>query len=234
MGCMSNRSCFVTTQGVHLHFWSGNEVYWKVRWEASPADGTPMRTMVVYKDWQHRAAPLVLLGRCGVERCWKADCIRLYGSTSRRSRRNHLRSIQPARFGQELFEIAINSTLRVESRKLLDGYYFYSCSVLWFFFLFVLVLWMRVSGVLFCFFRIHPRNPTWNCMLFLRFANMNPWHGLKWIYVSMPCSQKVCKHVQIQQHQHGTYLALLPLMNFNIGALTWNPSFFAQRWFSGE
>lgn len=38
--------------GVHLHFWSGNEVYWKVRWEASPADGTPMRTMVVYKESQ--------------------------------------------------------------------------------------------------------------------------------------------------------------------------------------
>ena len=72
---MSNRSCFVTTQGVHLHFWSGNEVYWKVRWEASPADGTPMRTMVVYKDWQHRAAPLVLLGRCGVERPIVSDCM---------------------------------------------------------------------------------------------------------------------------------------------------------------
>eukprot|EP00435_Cladocopium_sp_Y103_P041113 s1509_g11.t1 len=38
--------------GVHLHFWSGNEVYWKVRWEASPVDGTPMRTMVVYKESQ--------------------------------------------------------------------------------------------------------------------------------------------------------------------------------------
>ena len=44
-------------------------------------------------------------------------------------------------------------------------------------------------------------------------------------YVSMPCSQKVCKNVQIQQRQHGTYLALIPLMNFNMGALTWNPFF---------
>ena len=42
-------------------------------------------------------------------------------------------------------------------------------------------------------------------------------------YVSMPCSQKVCKHVQIQQHQHGTYLAPIPLMNFNMGALKWSP-----------
>ena len=25
-------------------------MYWKVRWEASPVDGEPMRTMVVYKD----------------------------------------------------------------------------------------------------------------------------------------------------------------------------------------
>ena len=29
--------------------------------------------------------------------------------------------------------------------------------------------------------KIHPRNPTWNCMLFRRSANMNLWHGLKWI-----------------------------------------------------
>ena len=28
---------------------------------------------------------------------------------------------------------------------------------------------------------LHPRNPTWNCMLFLRSLNMNLWHGLKWI-----------------------------------------------------
>jgi len=38
--------------GVHLHFWSGNEVYWKVRWESSPVNGEPMRTMVVYKESQ--------------------------------------------------------------------------------------------------------------------------------------------------------------------------------------
>ena len=63
---------------------------------------------------------------------------------------------------------------------------------------------------------------------------MNTHWQLVGFYVSMPCSQKVCKNVQIQQHQHGTYLALIPLMNFNMGALTWNPFFFAQRWFSGE
>ena len=28
---------------------------------------------------------------------------------------------------------------------------------------------------------LHPRNPTWNCMLFLRSLNMNLWYGLKWI-----------------------------------------------------
>ena len=28
---------------------------------------------------------------------------------------------------------------------------------------------------------LHPRNPTWNCMLFLRSPNMNLWCGLKWI-----------------------------------------------------
>ena len=117
----------------------------------------------------------------GAMRCWKADCIRLYGSTSRRSRRNHLRSIQPARFGQELFEIAINSTLRGRIQKTPWRVLFLQLLGPMIFFVFVLVLWMRVSGVLFCFFRIHPRNPTWNCMLFLRFANMNLWHGLKWI-----------------------------------------------------
>lgn len=42
--------CVQRQSGVHLHFWSGNEVYWKIRWEESPVDGKPMRTMVVYKD----------------------------------------------------------------------------------------------------------------------------------------------------------------------------------------
>mmetsp|Transcript_104021 Transcript_104021/g.238164 ORF Transcript_104021/g.238164 Transcript_104021/m.238164 type:complete len:695 (+) Transcript_104021:53-2137(+) len=37
--------------GVHLQFWSGNEAYWKVRWEAS-LDGEATRTMVVYKESQ--------------------------------------------------------------------------------------------------------------------------------------------------------------------------------------
>ncbi len=37
--------------GVNLAFWSGNEVYWKVRWETSiDGSGTPYRTMVTYKE----------------------------------------------------------------------------------------------------------------------------------------------------------------------------------------
>ena len=41
--------------GVNLLFWSGNEVYWKTRWETSiSADGTPYRTLVCYKEtWAH-------------------------------------------------------------------------------------------------------------------------------------------------------------------------------------
>ncbi|MDX1393463.1 MAG: DUF6605 domain-containing protein [Gemmatimonadota bacterium] len=43
--------------GVHLAFFSSNEVYWKVRWEESiDGSGQPYRTLVVYKDSQdHRA-----------------------------------------------------------------------------------------------------------------------------------------------------------------------------------
>ena len=44
-------------------------------------------------------------------------------------------------------------------------------------------------------------------------------------YLSMPCSQNLCKTVQTHYHPHGTYLALIPLMNFNMGALTWNQFF---------
>jgi hypothetical protein len=37
--------------GVHLGFFSGNEVYWKVRWEDSIDDeGVPFRTLVCYKE----------------------------------------------------------------------------------------------------------------------------------------------------------------------------------------
>ncbi|WP_209857379.1 DUF4082 domain-containing protein [Rhizobium herbae] len=37
--------------GVNLAFWSGNECYWKVRWENSiDGSGTPYRTMVCYKE----------------------------------------------------------------------------------------------------------------------------------------------------------------------------------------
>jgi hypothetical protein len=37
--------------GVHIAFFSGNEVYWKTRWENSlDASGTPYRTLVCYKE----------------------------------------------------------------------------------------------------------------------------------------------------------------------------------------
>ena len=37
--------------GVHLAFFSGNEVFWKTRWETSiDASGTPYRTLVCYKE----------------------------------------------------------------------------------------------------------------------------------------------------------------------------------------
>ncbi|MBZ6077194.1 DUF4082 domain-containing protein [Microvirga sp. WGZ8] len=37
--------------GVNLAFWSGNEAYWKIRWETSiDGTGTPYRTMVTYKQ----------------------------------------------------------------------------------------------------------------------------------------------------------------------------------------
>ena len=37
--------------GVNLAFFSGNEVFWKVRWEdAIDGSGTPHRTMVTYKE----------------------------------------------------------------------------------------------------------------------------------------------------------------------------------------
>lgn len=39
--------------GVNLAFFSGNEVYWKTRWEGSlDANGTPFRTLVTYKETQ--------------------------------------------------------------------------------------------------------------------------------------------------------------------------------------
>lgn len=36
--------------GVNLLFWSGNEVYWKTRWETSIVDGQEYRTLVCYKE----------------------------------------------------------------------------------------------------------------------------------------------------------------------------------------
>ena len=44
--------------GVSLAFFSGNEVFWKTRWENSSADGTstPYRTLTTYKDTHFNAA----------------------------------------------------------------------------------------------------------------------------------------------------------------------------------
>ena len=36
--------------GLNLLFWSGNEIYWKTRWEDSIVDGVPYRTLVSYKE----------------------------------------------------------------------------------------------------------------------------------------------------------------------------------------
>ena len=58
--------------------------------------------------------------------------------------------------------------------------------------------------------------PTWNFLMSIQ-------GQLVGFYVSMT------ENVQIHQHQHGTYLALIPLMNFNMGALTWNPVFSRVR-----
>lgn len=43
-------------QGVNLAFWSGNEVYWRTRWEPSiSVPATPYRTLVCYKETRARA-----------------------------------------------------------------------------------------------------------------------------------------------------------------------------------
>jgi N,N-dimethylformamidase beta subunit-like protein/uncharacterized protein DUF4082/Big-like domain-containing protein len=42
--------------GIHLAFWSGNEVFWKTRWEPSTdASATPYRTLVCYKETRDNA-----------------------------------------------------------------------------------------------------------------------------------------------------------------------------------
>ena len=43
----------------------------------------------------------------------------------------------------------------------------------------------------------------------------------------MTSSQKVPENIKFHQHIHGIYLALIPRMNLNMGALTWNPVFFS-------
>jgi len=44
--------------GVHLAFFSGNEIFWKTRWEnSSDGTNTPYRTLVSYKETQANAVP---------------------------------------------------------------------------------------------------------------------------------------------------------------------------------
>ena len=43
--------------GVNLHFWGGNDVYWKTRWETSVVDGVEHRTLVSYKETWANADP---------------------------------------------------------------------------------------------------------------------------------------------------------------------------------
>ena len=69
--------------------------------------------------------------------------------------------------------------------------------------------------------RNSPCHPPW--------LTWNFWMSTQWQFVgfcvSRTSSQKVFENNQIRQRQHGTYLALIPLMNFDMGALMWNPTF---------
>ena len=69
--------------------------------------------------------------------------------------------------------------------------------------------------------RNSPCHPPW--------LTWNFWMSTQWQFVgfcvSRTSSQKVFENDQIRQRQHGTYLALIPLMNFDMGALMWNPIF---------
>ena len=62
----------VKAAGLNLAFFSGNEIYWKTRWENS-VDGTntPWRTMVCYKDGTWRTpAELGCGGKCDPSTEW--------------------------------------------------------------------------------------------------------------------------------------------------------------------
>lgn len=55
--------------GVHLAFFSGNEIYWKTRWENSTdASGTPYRTLVCYKEGT--LGENVCGGKCDPNTAW--------------------------------------------------------------------------------------------------------------------------------------------------------------------
>jgi large repetitive protein len=57
--------------GIHLAFFSGNEVYWKTRWENSiDGNNTPLRSMVCYKEGTNPAAELVCGGKCDPSTEW--------------------------------------------------------------------------------------------------------------------------------------------------------------------
>ena len=77
--------------GVNLAFFSGNEVYWKTRWESSiDGTGTPYRTLVTYKETQANAKidPSPAVDRNVARRPVQPALRR--GSTGERTHRHHV------------------------------------------------------------------------------------------------------------------------------------------------
>lgn len=57
--------------GVHLAFFSGNEIYWKTRWENSiDNSATPYRTLVCYKEGTQPSGEFVCGGKCDPSGVW--------------------------------------------------------------------------------------------------------------------------------------------------------------------
>ena len=51
---------------------------------------------------------------------------------------------------------------------------------------------------------LHPRNRTWNCMLFLRSPSMNLWYSLKWILLPLSGFLPVAAYFRRLCDKHGT------------------------------
>lgn len=57
--------------GIHLAFFSGNEIYWKTRWENSiDNDATPYRTLVCYKEGTLPSGEFVCGSKCDPSALW--------------------------------------------------------------------------------------------------------------------------------------------------------------------